>query len=92
MLLAHLRDTRHQLSRGELAVLLLVFLVFVEVEPIDPARVLLETCAEVDECLHLQKPGDGGIGQSTRTSDDMLFVLHLLPVRYQHLLWLVAIK
>jgi len=76
MLSTNMLVTKHQLNLGELVELLLVFLVFEVVVPIDLVRVLLETCVAVDVCLHQLRPGEDGIDQSTKTKEDMLYVLH----------------
>jgi len=50
------------LSHGELDVLWHEFLVYVVAELIVQARELLETCAEVGECLPLPSLGVAGTG------------------------------
>merc|ERR1719370_417575 len=82
MLSTSMLDIKHLLSRGELDVLLLVFLVYVVVVLTDQVRLPLVTCAEVDACLPQPKPGVDGIVPSTRNKGDTQSALHWQPVLF----------
>ena len=53
------------------------------VVPTDLVREPLGTCVEVDECLLLRRPGEGGTGRSTQTRDDMPSVQPLQLQEFQ---------
>jgi hypothetical protein len=72
MLFTQKRDIKRQRSRRELVVPWPVFLECLEEVLIVLAKVLSETCAEEEECLHPPRPIEDGIVKSTRTRDDML--------------------
>merc|ERR1712063_71528 len=76
MLSTNMLVIKLQLNLGELEELLLEFPVSAVVVPTDQVRVLLETCVEVDVCLHQPKHGGDGIDQSTKTNAGMQYVLH----------------
>ena len=84
--------TKPQLNPGELDVLLPVFQEYEVVVPTDLVRVPMVICVVGEECLHQPKPGEDGTGQSTKTKEDMLCVLHWLLVLCLHWLWLVVIR
>lgn len=73
-----LQVIRLVLNPGVLVVLLPVSLVFEEVVLIAQVRLLTETCAVAEGCLHQPRPGAGGTARSMSTKNDMLCAQLLL--------------